>query len=69
MGMGDGDNLLVSVRTAAQMLCLSERTLYNLEQRGELVAVKATGRAKRYSVDTLRRWIEKKEAASGKREQ
>ncbi len=68
MELGDGQVLLVNPRTAAQMLCVSERTLFNLERRGELVAVKI-GRAKRYCVETLKRWIEQKEADSGQRDQ
>src|SRR5690349_7798086 len=48
--------LLVSERTAAAMLGVSEKTVYNMTKAGSLPAV-YIGRAKRYSVETLKRWI------------
>ena len=48
------------------MLAVSERTLFNLTARGELPAV-CIGRAKRYCVEALRRFIEGKGGTDGKR--
>lgn len=51
--------LLVSCREAAQMLGISQRTLWTLTDRGELPRVKF-GQTVRYSVDDLREFIERK---------
>jgi predicted DNA-binding transcriptional regulator AlpA len=53
------DALLVDAKTAAQMLALSERTLWSLSQpRGPIPAVRIPGsRLVRYCVDDLRAWV------------
>lgn len=48
--------LLVTTRTAAQLLCLSERTIWSLANSGTLRSVKI-GRAVRFSTDDLRTWV------------
>lgn len=50
--------LLVNVATAARMLCLSDRTLWSLSERGELPRVKI-GRAVRYDVADLQAFIDR----------
>lgn len=49
--------LLVTPKQAAQMLALSERTLWTLTKSGEITHVQR-GRMVRYHVDDLNRWIE-----------
>jgi excisionase family DNA binding protein len=56
--------LLLTVREAAKALSISERTLWSLTSRGELPAIRI-GRAKRYSVDELHRWVEAQKKAGG----
>lgn len=55
------DGMLLSTREAAKRLAISERTLFMLTQTGQLPCVRA-GTAKRYSVETLRKWIQDSEA-------
>ena len=50
--------LLLTPREAAKALSICEKTLYTLTKSGELPAIKI-GRAKRYSVDEINRWIKK----------
>ncbi len=49
--------LLVSTKHAAQMLSISERSLWTWTHRGDIPHVRV-GRTIRYSVDTLNRWIQ-----------
>ena len=49
--------LLIDARTASRILGLSPRTLWSLTNCGTIPCVRI-GRAVRYSVDDLRRWIE-----------
>lgn len=48
--------LLVNAEIAAQMLAISPRKLWSLTKSGEIPCVRI-GRAVRYSVDELRKWI------------
>jgi excisionase family DNA binding protein len=57
--------LLVDVREAARMLSISTRTLWSLTDSGEIPAVRI-GRSVRYSVATLRDWINHREAGAPK---
>lgn len=57
--------LLVDSRGAAKALAVSPRTLWGLTASGELPAVRI-GRSVRYSVDTLRAYIARQEAAHKK---
>jgi len=59
------EKLLLSAREAAETLGISERTLWGLTfPRGDLRSVRVGSRGLRYSVKTLERWIEKREAAA-----
>jgi len=49
--------LLVDSRTAAKMLGVSERTLWELTQNGTIPFVPISQRCKRYSVIALEQWI------------
>ena len=51
--------LLVDARRAAAMLAISPRTLWSLTNNGEIQHVRI-GRAVRYSVEDLRKWVEAK---------
>ena len=50
--------LLLTPKETAKTLSICEKTLYTLTKTGELPAIKI-GRAKRYSVDEINRWIKK----------
>jgi len=56
--MNDGKILLTS-KQASESLGICERTLYGLAKSGELPVVKI-GRAVRYPVSELQKWVEKK---------
>lgn len=58
--------LLLTPRDAAQSLAVCEKTIWNLTHRGELPAVRI-GRAVRYDVADLRRWIESAKSNGGKK--
>jgi excisionase family DNA binding protein len=49
--------LLVNARQAAEMLAISERTLWTLTDRGDIPVIRI-GRAVRYDPADLRRWVE-----------
>ena len=51
--------MLIDARRAAMMLGICTRTLLSLKERGEIRHVKI-GRAVRYSVEELRKWVEAK---------
>lgn len=55
------ESLLLSTRDAAKRLAISERTLFSLTKSGQLPCVRL-GMAKRYSVETIKQWIQKSEA-------
>lgn len=55
--------LLVGQREAARLLSVSERTIGNLETRGELHPTRL-GRSKRFSLDELRRLASQQPATS-----
>lgn len=54
------EELLLSTREAAKRLSISERTLFELTKSGQLPCVRL-GMAKRYSVETIKKWIQKSE--------
>lgn len=59
-----GDTLLLSIREAARMLGISDRTLWSLTApRGPIKCVRLTGRVL-YSPEALRAFIAQQEAAS-----
>jgi len=51
--------LLLSPRDAAKALSISEKTLYNYREAGEIPFVRI-GRAVRYSPEALRQWIQRR---------
>jgi len=51
--------LLLSSREAAKRLCISERTLWTLTDRGEIRCIRM-GTAKRYPIIELERFIDRK---------
>lgn len=55
--------LLLTPRDAAKALAVCEKTLWNLSRRGELRPVRI-GRAVRYDVADLRRWIDAAKAVT-----
>jgi excisionase family DNA binding protein len=56
-----GVKLLLTAREAAAALSICARTLWELTDRGEILAVRIPGRGKarsiRYDIDDLRAWI------------
>lgn len=50
--------LLLTVRQAAKMLSISERTLWGLTKSGDIPAVRFGGRNVRYDPADLRAWID-----------
>jgi hypothetical protein len=57
-----GDELLVNQPTAARMLCLSQSGLRKLSAPRGPVPCLRIGRAVRYSVESLRAWIEQQQS-------
>ncbi len=57
------EKLLVTVEQAVEILSLSRRTLWKLTKEGKLPAVRH-GRAVRYAVEDLRRYVEQQREAS-----
>ena len=55
------DNQLLNYKQTAQYLSLSEPYLRKLKARGELPFVIVGGRAVRFRVSSLNRWIEERE--------
>jgi excisionase family DNA binding protein len=55
------ERLLLSTRDAAKMLDISARTLFSLTQSGQLPCVRI-GSSKRYSIETLKQWIQASES-------
>lgn len=53
------DISLLSPRQAAQLLDISERTLWSMKDRGEIPHIKM-GHLVKYPVDDLKRWIDAK---------
>lgn len=53
-------SLLVSEQRAAELLGISSRTLWGLRANGQIPCVRV-GRCVRYSVESLKRWIEERE--------
>lgn len=53
--------LLVDERTAARLLGISPRTMWDLNAHGEIPCVRVARNTKRYSVATLRAWIAERE--------
>lgn len=60
-GQQGTEPFLLKARDAAQRLAISERHLYQLTSSGELPCVRI-GKLVRYSVETLRKWIEDRES-------
>ena len=54
--------MLLTVRQAAKVLSISERTLWTLTANGEIQAVRF-GRSVRYDPADLRQWIETKKTS------
>jgi excisionase family DNA binding protein len=55
------NRLLVTVREAAKMLGISERTLWTMTSpRGSIPSIRI-GRAVRYNLDSLRQWAAEEE--------
>lgn len=54
----DMDPLLLSPRQASQALAISERTLFTLTKAGKVPHIRI-GKLVRYSVDSLRKYIER----------
>jgi len=54
---------MLTVRAAAKVLAVSDRTLWTLTDRGEIPAVRI-GRSVRYDPRDLTRWIEKSKPAA-----
>ena len=57
--------LLVDAREAARLLSISARTLWALQKSGDLPAIRI-GRSVRYSTDTLRAWVAKRQEGGGR---
>jgi excisionase family DNA binding protein len=57
---------LVDTRHAAALLCLSPRTLWTLQNCGEIPVVRI-GRAVRFDLRDLERWIESQKRRRGRR--
>jgi excisionase family DNA binding protein len=57
------DKLLLTVEQAAAVLSLSRRTLWRLTKDGKLPAVRY-GRAVRYWIEDLKKWVEQQREAS-----
>jgi excisionase family DNA binding protein len=55
--------LLLSAREAAKALSVCEKTLWTLTKNGEIPVIRM-GRAVRYPVDGLRKWISEKSEKS-----
>ncbi len=53
-----GKALLITARQAAQLLSISERTLWEITKRGEIRRVKV-GRLVRYDPSDLKAWIDR----------
>jgi excisionase family DNA binding protein len=58
--------LLVSLRTAAKMLSVSERTVWAMADDGRLPSVRV-GRRRLFSVASLESWIAKQQSAGSER--
>ena len=50
--------LLIDSRQAAKLLKVSERTLWKMHTTGEMLAPIRIGRAVRWSLEALKKWIE-----------
>jgi len=57
----ESQKLLLDPREAAKVLSVSPRTLWSLTHSGEIKSVRI-GRLVRYSIETLRQFIEQKGA-------
>lgn len=51
--------LLLTAREAAAALCVCEKTLWSMTQRGAIPAIRIGKRGVRYSLDDLKEWIKK----------
>jgi len=54
--------LLVNLRAAARLLCMSERTAWTLAKRGELRTVRIGRRMIRFSIADLRTFVAERRA-------
>lgn len=61
--VGPQTKLLLNLRDAAKLLSLSERTLWGLANTGAIPSFKI-GRSRRFSIESLERWIETQEGAA-----
>ena len=52
---------LLTIKETAELLGVSDRTVWTLTDRGELPCVRI-GRSVRYSIESLREWIQKQES-------
>jgi excisionase family DNA binding protein len=51
-------NLLVDTKQAAKLLRVSERTLWKMHHEGEMPEAIRIGRAVRWSIEALRKWVD-----------
>ncbi len=58
---GGAEAILVNAKTAAKLLCVSERTLWTLTNCGDVPSLRI-GRAVRYDRRDLMKWIESKKS-------
>jgi excisionase family DNA binding protein len=63
VAVNPADKLLLTVEQAAEVLSLSRRTLWRLTKDGKLPSVRY-GRAVRYWIEDLKKWVEKQREAS-----
>jgi excisionase family DNA binding protein len=54
----ENQGLLIDSRQAAKLLTVSERTLWKMQNSGEMPAPIRIGRAVRWSLEALKLWIE-----------
>jgi excisionase family DNA binding protein len=54
----EAQGLLVDTREAARLLKISERTLWGMYTRGQMPRPIRIGRAIRFSLDALKKWVE-----------
>jgi excisionase family DNA binding protein len=53
--------MLVDIKAAAELLGVSDRTVWSLIQRGEGPPLIRLGRSVRFSVESLREWVSRQE--------
>jgi excisionase family DNA binding protein len=61
----DDQGLLIDSKEAAKLLKVSQRTLWRLQSSGEMPPPIRIGRAVRWSLETLKKWVEEACPRSG----